>query len=159
MKILVIPDIHGSHEWEETKIFSKEEQERAQSNHLRDTPSAILGYSVYNKEATDAIKSVNVLYGYMPEFLEIYAQAGAASFFNKQIKKSLEWTNERGLPLPPQMSTHGSFTNGKLESQKQYLRQRLTDIGSKSGYALYASYTLLQIEKRLGTSAHHTITH
>ena len=102
---------------------------------------------------------MNAQYGYTPEFLEIYAQAGAASFFNKQIKKSLEWTNERGLLLPTQMSTQGSFTNGKLESQKQYLRQRLTDIGCKSGYAIYASYTLLQIEKRLGTSAHHTITH
>ena len=149
MKILVIPDIHGSHEWEETKIFSKEEQERAPSNHLIETPSAISGYSVYNKEATETIKSVNTQYGYTPEFLEIYAQAGAVSFFNKQIKKSLEWTNERGLLLPPQMSTQGSFTNGKLESQKQYLRQRLTDIGCKSGYALYASQHLLQICNRI----------
>ena len=90
MKILVIPDIHGSHEWKETKIFSKEEYEMAQSNHLRETPSAISSYSVYNKEATETIKSVNAQYGYTPEFLEIYAQAGAVSFFNKQIKKSLE---------------------------------------------------------------------
>jgi hypothetical protein len=101
---------------------------------------------------------VNALYGYTPEFLEIYAQAGAVSFFNKQIKKSREWTNKKGLLLPPQMSTHGSFTNGKLESQKQYLRQRLTDIGCKSGYAIYASYILLQIIKRLETSAHQIMT-
>lgn len=31
-----------------------------------------------DKEAADAIKSVNALYGYSPEFLEIYAQVGAA---------------------------------------------------------------------------------
>ena len=128
MKILVIPDIHGPHEWEETKIFSKEEQERAQSNHLSETPSAISGYSVYNKEATETIKSVNAQYGYTPEFLEIYAQAGPVSFFNKQIKKSREWTNKKGLLLAPQMSIHGSFTDGKLGSQKQYLRQKFTDI-------------------------------
>ncbi len=28
------------------------------------------------QEATDSIKSVNALYGYTPEFLEIYAQVG-----------------------------------------------------------------------------------
>ena len=33
------------------------------------------------KEATDSIKSVNALYGYTPEFLEIYAQVGAAYGF------------------------------------------------------------------------------
>lgn len=32
-----------------------------------------------DKEAADAIKSVNALYGYSPEFLEIYAQVGAAA--------------------------------------------------------------------------------
>ena len=47
------------------------------------------------------------------------------------------------------MSTQGSFTDGKLESQKQYLRQRFTDIGCKSGYAIYASYALLQIFQAL----------
>ena len=30
------------------------------------------------QEATDSIKSVNALYGYTPEFLEIYAQVGVA---------------------------------------------------------------------------------
>ncbi len=32
-----------------------------------------------DKEAADAIKSVNALYGYALEFLEIYAQVGAAA--------------------------------------------------------------------------------
>ena len=45
------------------------------------------------------------------------------------------------------MSIQGSFTDGKLESQKQYLRQRFTDIGCKSEYAIYANYALLQINK------------
>ena len=33
------------------------------------------------QEAADSIKSVNALYGYTPEFLEIYAQVGAAYAF------------------------------------------------------------------------------
>ena len=35
------------------------------------------------QEVTDSIKSVNALYGYTPEFLEIYAQVGAAYGFSE----------------------------------------------------------------------------
>ena len=35
------------------------------------------------REAIDSIKSVNALYGYTPEFLEIYAQVGAAYGFSE----------------------------------------------------------------------------
>ena len=35
------------------------------------------------QEAADSIKSVNALYGYTPEFLEIYAQVGAAYGFSE----------------------------------------------------------------------------
>lgn len=71
------------------------------------------------------------------------------SFFIEQIKlgnllyqnkeKSLEWTNERGFLLPPRLTTQGSVTNGERVSQIQFLGRSFTDIGSKSGYALYAS--------------------
>ena len=58
------------------------------------------------KEATDSIKSVNALYGYTPEFLEIYAQVGAAyaslsnninynnSLVNKHIPEETQQVDE-----------------------------------------------------------------
>ena len=58
------------------------------------------------QEATDSIKSVNALYGYTPEFLEIYAQVGAAyaslsnninynnSLVNKHIPEETQQVDE-----------------------------------------------------------------
>ena len=55
------------------------------------------------QEATDSIKSVNALYGYTPEFLEIYAQVGAAyaslnntiNYNNSAVNDSLSAENTR----------------------------------------------------------------
>ncbi len=52
------------------------------------------------KEATETIKSVNAQYGYTPEFLGIYAQAGAVSFFYEQFRKALNGQMKEGYHCP-----------------------------------------------------------
>lgn len=52
------------------------------------------------QEAADAIKSVNALYGYTPEFLEIYAQVGAAyASLNNNI-------NQQNVPVNDKKSDY-----------------------------------------------------
>lgn len=52
-----------------------------------------------DKEAADAIKSVNALYGYAPEFLEIYAQVGAAASELNIHKENSIVNDKKILPM------------------------------------------------------------